>query len=128
MVLLYVSMLMYLLNRFVLKRLVTEGLFYEIIQWHLNDYLGEIVFLCYVNILMKRGGYRRVVRLPEILFLALLTCVTWEYILPHFIKYSTPDVKDCFAYLIGAMTYWTIQRWKIHAKQCKPDRLESRDR
>ena len=38
MVLLYVSMLLYLLNRFVLKRLVTEGLFYEIIQWHLNDY------------------------------------------------------------------------------------------
>ena len=121
-------MLLYLLNRFVLKRLVTEGLFYEIIQWHLNDDLGEIVFLCYVNILMKQGGYRRVVRLPEILFLALLTCVTWEYILPHFIQYSTPDVKDCFAYLLGAMTYWAIQRRKIYAEQCKPDRLELQDR
>ncbi len=109
-VLLYASMLLYLVNRFFLKRLETDGLLYQMIQWHLNDYLGEIVFLCYVNILMKAGGYRRIVKLPSILFMVLMTCIVWEYIIPFFIKYSTPDIKDCFAYLLGGITYWLIQQ------------------
>ena len=109
-VLLCVSMLLYLLNRFFLKQLEIDGLLYEIVQWHLNDYLGEIVFLCYVNILMRRCGYKRIIRLPSILFMVLLTCIMWEYIIPFFVKYSTPDIKDCFAYLLGGLTYWIIQQ------------------
>ena len=103
-------MLLYLLNRFFLKQLEIEGLLYEIVQWHLNDYLGEIVFLCYVNILMRSGGYKRIIKLPAVLFMVLLTCITWEYIMPCFLEYSTADIKDCFAYLLGGLTYWTFQR------------------
>ncbi len=44
-VILYSDMALYMLNRFVLTHLSTHGILYEIIHWHLNDYLGEIVFL-----------------------------------------------------------------------------------
>lgn len=109
-VMLYAALIFYLLNRLLFKRLDLNGMLYEIVQWHLNDFLGEIVFLCYTNILMERGGYKRIIGLLPILFVVVLTCVMWEYIMPFFIQYSTPDVKDCLAYLLGGMTYWGIQQ------------------
>ena len=109
-VLLYASMLLYLVNRFFLKRLEIDGPLCRLIQWQLNDFLGEIVFLCYVNILVKAGEYQRIVKLPSILLVVLMTCIAWEYIIPFFIKYSTTDIKDCFAYLLGGITYWLIQQ------------------
>lgn len=93
-VLLYASMLLYLVNRFFLKRLEIDGPLCRLIQWHLNDFLGEIVFLCYVNILVKAGRYQRIVKLPSILLVVLMTGIAWEYIIPFFIKYSTTDIKD----------------------------------
>ena len=108
-VILYAAMALYILNRLVFKRLDTHGILYGIIHWHLNDYLGEIVFLCYTNILMAANGYSRIVYFVPIMLVVLLCSAAWEFIIPKFISYSTPDLKDCLAYALGGSTYWYFQ-------------------
>lgn len=99
----------YLSNRFFLKNLGTDGVLFEVLHWHLNDYLGEIVFLSYTNILIRIGGYKRIVKLLPIVCMVIVCCIVWEYIMPCILKYSTSDIKDCLAYFLGGITYWVIQ-------------------
>ena len=107
-----VALVLYCINRFTthLSSLAWAGPFF---RFHFNDYLGAIVFACYVNILLAVCRRPKLTRLLPLMALGGLCSLCWEGLAPLVLTYSTGDWLDCAAYLLGCMTYWgLIQTFK----------------
>lgn len=105
----FVSLALYGINRFTtcFSSLAWVG---PIFRFHFNDYLGAIVFLCYVNILFAACRRPRLVKLPPLMALGGLCSLFWEGLAPRVFPRSTGDWLDCAAYLLGCVTYWVLIR------------------
>ncbi len=107
-----VALVLYCINRFTthLSSLAWVGPFF---RFHFNDYLGTIVFACYVNILFAVCRRPKLTRLLPLMALGGLCSLFWEGLAPLVLTRSTGDWLDCAAYLLGCMTYWgLIQTFK----------------
>ncbi len=105
-------MALYCTNRFLLKPSAPDNLLGYLIRCHVNDYLGGILFLAYTNILIGTyldAGKRIVTIIPTILVGAVCS-LCWEGLAPMLLSYSTADILDCVAYLLGSITYWVINK------------------
>ncbi len=102
-----VALVLYCINRFTtyLTSLAWIG---PVFRFHFNDYLGAIVFACYVNILCAVCRRPKLTKLLPLMALGGLCSLFWEGLAPHVFPRSTGDWLDCAAYFLGCMTYWGL--------------------
>ncbi len=111
-----VALVLYFINRFTtyLSSLAWVG---PVFRFHFNDYLGAIVFLCYVNILLTLCRRPKLTKLLPLLVLGGLCSLSWEGLAPHVFMHSTGDWLDCVAYLLGCMTYWSLIQYSNNKRR-----------
>lgn len=117
-VVLLICFCLFELNNLVIKDLIPPGpdpamqlsaqsIVSAIIHNHFNDFLGGCAFLAYTNTLLDLVN-------PQVRFRRLAPCIVyiflcglfWEFVAPLFIKLSTTDIADLFAYIFGGTIYW----------------------
>ena len=77
-------------------------------QNHLNDLLAGILFCAYLNLIMRFSkSVKRFTKPLELVLIALLCGLFWEYCAPLFKPSATSDLVDIVCYVIGAMKYWS---------------------
>jgi hypothetical protein len=106
-----ISFLFYLANRFVFKPLLINGsgMISEIIRYHVNDYLGSFLMCSYINIVMYYFNGRLIrVNLLHYVLIGIMCSIFWEVLAPFVLKYSTPDILDCIAYILGTISYYCL--------------------
>lgn len=101
------ALLVYSINRFVLKPLELP-LFDYILQNHFNDFLGGFIFCCYVNTLMYYNRKKMITNFWFIIISMFCVSISWEFIFPLFLKYSTSDWLDVLAYMLGTLLYYAL--------------------
>lgn len=101
----FISICIYFVNQNIKKKISIDIIYY-FANCYLNDILAGIVFIAYVNtvhILLKKNIISKLLYIE----LLLLFCgFYWEIITPMFLKYSTKDIVDIFAYCFGGFLYW----------------------
>lgn len=75
---------------------------------YLNDFLGGVVFIAYVNVLLAKFNYPKIQRGLHMGLLMLLCGIFWEYVCPLFLSYSVSDFYDVIAYILGGMMYYVF--------------------
>ena len=93
----------------------------SVFQYHFNDYLGAIVIMAFTNFMIIYSGRSAITSFQGVLAAGALCSIAWEVIAPWFLPYSTPDWRDCIAYLVGMVTYYLItkihhERIRVHEK------------
>lgn len=101
------ALLVYSINRFVLK-LLELPLFDYILKNHFNDFLGGFIFCCYVNILMYYNRKKMITNFWLIIISMFCVSISWEFVFPLFLKYSTSDWLDVLAYMLGTLFYYVL--------------------
>ena len=102
------SLLVYLLNRFLLKHALTDiPVVSYILKCHLNDYLGGIAFICYVNLILLNSKYadREIKTYVIAVPVAFMCGLLWEYVFPLVYSRGVSDVFDVLSYVLGGITY-----------------------
>ena len=109
-----ITMLIYIVNRFWLKHMITQPIISYILKCHFNDFCGGIVFLAYVNMLITGSRYNgaQIRTLPLCLMTGVFISLCWEGLGPLLLSYSTGDWLDALAYLAGCFVYWLICEWR----------------
>lgn len=108
---LLITMVLYLLNQFFLKRITMNW----VVHGYVNDFLAMGVFLPYSNILLSFAPSNRYLlnTFLKIVSFTLIIGVFWEYITPLY-KNSVTDLLDICSYLVGGLVYffllWRYQR------------------
>lgn len=105
-------LVLYSLNRFLIKPLAPNNLLGYLLRCHVNDYLGGILFPVYTNILISvfLDTGKRMVHLLQFVFVGAVCAAFWEGIAPMVLSYSTADILDCIAYIFGSLTCWYLYR------------------
>lgn len=103
-------MILYTFNRFIIKPYITLPILSYLSKCHINDFFGGIVFCAYYNIIMLLGSKTPVAKFSEIFALIFTVGLIWEFIFPLFLSYSTSDVLDVIAYVLGGTAYYFIKR------------------
>lgn len=103
-------MALYFINRFLIKPFILIPVLSYLSKCHINDFFGGIVFCAYYNIIMLLGEKKPVVKFSEILAVIFIVGLIWEYIFPLFLPYSTSDIFDVIAYLLGGIVYYFLKR------------------
>ena len=105
-------LLLYALNRFALKEVVSIPILSYLLKCHFNDYLGGIFIIAYINIILQHSRYKqyRIHTLLQAIVVTLLCSIVWEFVAPYFFHYGTSDLWDIAAYMIGGSTYIWIQQ------------------
>lgn len=100
----------YVINRFFIKSVAPDNIVGDIIRFHFNDYLGGIVFLAYINGLISclHTSIKRIESFKNCVLCGIVCSFFWEGLAPLFLPYSTADIRDCLAYVLGSITYWLI--------------------
>lgn len=111
-------------NNLVLKPLCASyaqsGMVGYLIQCHLNDFIGGVAFLAYVNLLLDlvKPDVRFRKLAPSLIF--IFCCgLFWEVVAPTFVPGSTGDVLDLIAYVVGAAAYVVLNR-ALGSRDSKP--------
>ena len=99
--------IIYVLNRFILKSLDLPYISY-FLKNHFNDFLGGILFCCYVNALLFYNKKKLITNFFLLFSFMLIVSIIWEYIFPLFLKYSTSDMLDIIAYMCGTFLYYLL--------------------
>ena len=107
-----IVIVVYTLNRFVFKSIAGDNIIGNIIKYHLNDFLGAVLILVYTNLLISLTGKEEYMinTLLKCVILGAVACVFWEGLAPMVLSYSTADVLDCIAIMLGSLLYWVIIR------------------
>ncbi len=100
-------MTIYIINRFILKNLEIPYISY-LLKNHLGDYIGGIVFCIYLNVILFIGKRKPINKFGIIFTIMLFVSILWEYFFPLFLKYSTSDLLDIIAYMLGTITYYLL--------------------
>ena len=99
--------IIYVFNRFILKSLDLLFISY-FLKNHFNDFLGGILFCCYVNALLFYNKKKLITNFFLLFSFMLIVSIIWEYIFPLFLKYSTSDMLDIIAYMCGTFLYYLL--------------------
>lgn len=99
--------IIYVFNRFILKSLDLPYISY-FLKNHFNDFLGGILFCCYVNALLFYNKKKLITNFFLLFSFMLIVSIIWEYIFPLFLKYSTSDMLDIIAYMCGTFLYYLL--------------------
>lgn len=105
-------LVLYSLNRFLIKPIAPDNVLGYLLRCHVNDYLGGVLFPVYTNILISvfLDTGKRMVRLAQFVSVGVVCAVFWEGIAPLVLSYSTADILDCIAYIFGSLTCWHLYR------------------
>ncbi len=106
-ILLVIFMTIYVLNRH-FKAYIDWKFIGYICRCHLNDYLGGAVFCIYLNMVLVLGRHRPILDLRVLLLVMFGVSLLWEYFFPIFLSYSTSDIFDVCAYMLGTLTYYAL--------------------
>lgn len=106
-------LVVYAVNRFLLKPVMPNHAIGYFLKCHFNDFLGGILFPIYVNILIGiyLGKENQMAHVMEFVCLGILCALFWEAIAPILLPYSTADILDCIAYLAGSITCWKLYKY-----------------
>lgn len=99
--------LIYTLNR-IFKSNISFPIISYICQNHLNDFIGGLLFCLYVNILLLLNHKKPLIKLIHLYLLMVPVAISWEYIFPLFLSYSTSDIIDVIMYLLGTLLYYLL--------------------
>jgi len=99
--------LIYTLNR-IFKSYISFPIISYICQNHLNDFIGGLLFCSYVNILLLLNHKKPLIKLIQLYLLMVPVAISWEYIFPLFLSYSTSDIIDVIMYLLGTLLYYLL--------------------
>lgn len=105
----------YLLNR-IIKTYIEIPILGYLCNCHLNDYIGGIVFCIYLNMLLVFCRRKPVTLLSHLCIIMICVSLLWEYLFPLILPYSTSDILDVAAYMLGTFTYYMCIR-KVPAMQ-----------
>jgi hypothetical protein len=117
--------IVYFVNRFLIKRLIVGGFFHE----HLNDLICIPFWVPIMVFLLRRAGLRRDDDPPhadEILIPLVMWSVIFELYLPHvkyFERLAVSDYADIFYYALGALAasvFWQV--WYESRRPAHPPR------
>ncbi|MEG0759180.1 MAG: hypothetical protein RR505_12285 [Raoultibacter sp.] len=116
MIILAVSLVLYGLNRFILKEIVRNPFLSYFIRCHLNDCLGGICFIAYVNIALAYSKYDRwrIDSYTAAIAVTLVCGIVWEYIFPLLYPHGVSDFWDIVAYVLGGCIYILLRKRGIH--------------
>ncbi len=111
---------LYCLNRFWLKRVFVDGFWGYLLRCHLNDYIGGITILAYINLVLvfSRFKDRAISSYPIGILITAICGILWEYIFPLIYNRGTTDYRDVIAYVLGGITYVFLVR-HINSNQKK---------
>lgn len=108
--------LIYILNR-IFKSYINFPIISYICQYHLNDFIGGLLFCSYLNILLLLNHKKPLVKIIQLYLLMVPVAISWEYIFPLFLTYSTSDIIDVIMYLLGTLLYYVLLCRKIDFKE-----------
>lgn len=97
----------YLINRCI-KTYIDIPFIGYLCNCHLNDFIGGIVFCIYLNILLLLNNKNPISKFSLLLGIMMPVALLWEYFFPLFLPYSTSDILDVVAYLLGTVTYYML--------------------
>ena len=101
------ALFIYLCNRFFLRD-ITHGWIGYICRCHLNDFLCPFIVMPCIETILRVAGFRWQ-KVWNIVLMALLCGLIWEYVIPIFKRSSVSDPIDLLCYLAGAILYaWVI--------------------
>jgi len=103
-------MTLYFINRFFIKPYISIPVLSYLSKCHINDFFGGIVFCAYYNIIMLYAEKNPAEKFLEIFVVIFIVGLTWEFIFPLFLPYSTSDIYDLLAYVLGGTAYYFIKR------------------
>lgn len=103
------SVLLYLINIYVIKGTYASTLFFKN---YFNDVLAGIVLLSYTKILLSfySGKYYLKEKLHWYLLFILPAGLFWEFVTPLYKKSSVADITDILFYLVGGVIYFYLER------------------
>ena len=104
-----VAMTFYIANRFYLKHLNIPYIGH-MLRNHFNDFIGGFVFPAYVNLLLILSGRKVIKRFVYLFLLMLGVSLLWEYVFPLVLPYSTSDILDIVAYMLGTLLYYFVMK------------------
>ena len=97
----------YLINR-ILKKYISIPLIGYICKNHLNDFIGGFLFCIYINMLLVLNNKKPICKFYILFLIMLCVSLTWEYVFPIFLSYSTSDFFDIIAYMLGTILYYLM--------------------
>lgn len=103
-------MSLYVLNRCTKFYENDENIIKYIWDYHFTDYLCQIVYFSVCNILLDLANRKGIYTIGKIMAFSLLSCMAWEVCVGWLRSDAIADIKDCYAYLLGAITYYFIFR------------------
>lgn len=106
----YASMVLfslYIVNRF-LKPYVAVPIAGYFLKNYFNDVIGGFLFCSYVNTILIMNHKKPIVSGIRLLLLMIPVAVSWEYVFPLILTYSTSDLIDVFMYLLGTALYYLL--------------------
>lgn len=102
-----VALAIYTFNRFFLKKLNIAFIGY-VLKNHFNDFLGGFLFCCYVNYILYISNRKMITKFVPLLIFMFFVSLCWEFVFPKFLSYSTSDILDVLAYMLGTITYYFL--------------------
>ena len=109
MIAVFIAMVLYTSNRFFLKHLDIPFIGY-ILKNHFNDFIGGFVFSAYTDLVLVFFGRTPIRSLWLLMLFMFGVSFLWEFLLPLFSHYSTSDIWDMAAYLLGAVLYYFVMK------------------
>lgn len=106
----YASMVLfslYIVNRF-LKPYVAIPIAGYFFKNYFNDLIGGFLFCSYVNTVLIMNHKKPIVSGIRLLLLMIPVALSWEYVFPLILTYSTSDLIDVFMYLLGTILYYLL--------------------
>ena len=103
--LIIICLLFFLLNTLLLKN-IDLGILNSFFRGYFNDLLAPIIFLSFMNILLKNILNIEIKKATYLISITLIISFIWEYIAIFLKPSSTFDYLDIIAYLIGCLIYY----------------------
>lgn len=112
-------LLLYSLNRFVLKKVVNVPILSYLLKSHFNDWLGGIFIIAYINFVLQHSQYEQIqiCAISHAILINALCSIIWEFVGPYIFRYGTSDLLDVLAYIVGGITYILIQHLLTNGKR-----------
>lgn len=98
---------LYLINR-IIKSYINIPIIGYVCKCHLNDFFGGFLFCSYVNIVLLLGNRKPITNFFFLMLFMFGVSLSWEFIFPLFLSYSTSDFLDVVAYMLGFLTYYIV--------------------
>ena len=97
----------YIINR-IFKKYISLPIIGYICKNHLNDFIGGFLFCIYVNMILILNNKKPICKFYILILFMLCVSLTWEYLFPLFLPYSTSDFFDVISYMLGTILYYLM--------------------